>query len=135
MVAGLHGSIVMPCVIAVAFESNGTPGGLMFTNMPGVSAGAVAGSSVLAPSAHFGGSNGTRPPEPPLAVPAFIVVPPDPAAPPLLVPAVVAPPAPPVLVPAKPPLLAVPAALGVAPPLELVAPVAGDAGLEPSPQP
>src|SRR6187402_2468069 len=122
MVGGLHGSIVMPCVMAVAFESNGTPGGLMFTNMPAVSEGAVAGSSVLVPSAHVGGSNGTRPPAPPSPMPAVDGVPPlapaVPAAPPLGVPPL----APPV---ALAPPFAMPPGLWL-PPVELVAPVAGD---------
>jgi hypothetical protein len=71
---------------------------------------------------------------PSLFVPAFVVVPPDAAAPPLVVPAVAAPAPPLGAVPATPPVAAAPAALAN-PPLELVAPVAGDAGPEPSPQP
>src|SRR4051794_32357148 len=84
--------MVIPCVKAVAFASNGTPGGLMFFQMPGTSVGAPAGS-VLFPFAHVGATKG-----PPSA--AGITLPPIPAPPSVLLP----PPAPvPPAIPMLPP--------------------------------
>ena len=58
----------MPCVTAVAVELNGTPGGLMLTNVPGVNCGAWAGRSSF-PGAHLAGMKGGLPALPPLAEP------------------------------------------------------------------
>src|SRR5450432_419048 len=89
MTAGLHGSTVMPCVNAAP---NGHPGGLMSFQVPGVSAGAPAGSPGPFGVVHFELTA-------PASVPT-IAVPPMPPAPPLPAPPLpVDPPAPPVPLP------------------------------------
>src|SRR5262245_20666764 len=97
----------MPWPNAVAMASNGTPAGLMLTQVPGISGGAPAGN-VVTVALHFVAPPALPPPRTP-PVPPEPPVPPDPAPGPPAVPP--APPLPPAaagpasaIAPASPPL-------------------------------